>query len=72
VEEIAMKKPRIVANLLTVDDICTEAFEARAQLLESRGMGTSRKKEDREFNTADQGNDKDRGDRGYRGKQTLD
>jgi hypothetical protein len=51
-EEIAMKKPKAVAGLLAVADICIEAFEARAQLLESRGKGPSRKKDDREVNTA--------------------
>jgi hypothetical protein len=35
-------------------------------------MGTSRKKEDREVNTADRGDHKDRGDRGYRGKQSSE
>jgi hypothetical protein len=29
VEEIAMKKPKMVADLLAVADICIEAFEAR-------------------------------------------
>jgi hypothetical protein len=53
VEEIAMKKPKTVADLLPVADICIEASEARARLLESRGKGTSRKKNDREVNTAD-------------------
>jgi hypothetical protein len=72
VEEIAMKKPKMVADLLTVTNVCIEASEARARLLESQGKGTSRKKEDREFNTADRGNHKDRGDHGYRGKQTSD
>jgi hypothetical protein len=28
IEEIAMKKPKIVANLLTVTDICIKASEA--------------------------------------------
>jgi hypothetical protein len=51
-EEIAMKKPKAVADLLAVADICIEAFEAQAQLLESRGKGPSRKKDDREVNTA--------------------
>jgi hypothetical protein len=46
VEEIAMKKPKTVADLLTVTDVCTEASEARAQLLESCGKGSSRKKQD--------------------------
>jgi hypothetical protein len=36
-EEIAVKKPKTVANLLTVADVCIEASEARARLLESRG-----------------------------------
>jgi hypothetical protein len=30
VEEIAMKKPKMVADLLTVADICIEASKARA------------------------------------------
>jgi hypothetical protein len=46
VEEIAMKKPKTVADLLAVADICIETFEAQAQLLESYGKGSSRKKED--------------------------
>jgi hypothetical protein len=41
VEEITMKKPKMVAGLLTVVDVCTEDSEAHARLLESRGMGTS-------------------------------
>jgi hypothetical protein len=32
IEEITMKKPRMVANLLVVADVCIEAFEARALL----------------------------------------
>jgi hypothetical protein len=55
VEEIAMKKPKMVVDLLAVPNVCIEAYEARARLLETRGKGTSRKKEDREFNTADRG-----------------
>jgi hypothetical protein len=39
VEEIAMKKLKTVADLLTVADVCIEASEARAQLLESRARG---------------------------------
>jgi hypothetical protein len=35
VEEIAMKKPKIVVDLLAITDVCIEASEARAQLLES-------------------------------------
>jgi hypothetical protein len=30
VEEMSMKKPKTVADLLTVADVCIEAFEARA------------------------------------------
>jgi hypothetical protein len=59
VEEIAMKKPKTVADLLAVADVCIEASEARAQLLEFWGKGTSRKKDDREVNTANRGNCKD-------------
>jgi hypothetical protein len=39
VEEIAVKKYKMVVDLLTVVDTCVEAFEAWAQLLESRGNG---------------------------------
>jgi hypothetical protein len=53
VEEIAMKKSKTVADLLAVADVCIEASEARSRLLESRGKGTSRKKDGREVNTAD-------------------
>jgi hypothetical protein len=53
VEEIAMKKPKTVADLLMVADICIEASEARARLLESRGKGSSRKRDDREVNTVE-------------------
>jgi hypothetical protein len=57
VEEIAMKKPKMIADLLTIADVCIEAFEARARLLESRNKGPLRKKrhDDREINTADRG-----------------
>jgi hypothetical protein len=41
VKEIAMKKPKTVADLLTVADVCIKASEAQAQLLESRGKGPS-------------------------------
>jgi hypothetical protein len=72
VEEIAMKKPNTVADLLTVTDVCIEASEARAQLLESRGKGTSWKKDDHEVNIADRGDCKDRGDHGYHSKQSSE
>jgi hypothetical protein len=53
VEEIAMKKSKMVVDLLAVADICIEASEARARLLESRVKGPSRKKDDREVNTTE-------------------
>jgi hypothetical protein len=43
-EEIAMKKPKMVVDLLAVTDVCLEASEARARLLESCGKGPSKKK----------------------------
>jgi hypothetical protein len=58
----------MVADLLAIADVCIEASKARAQLLESWGKGTSRKKDDREVNAADQGDRRDRGDRGFRSK----
>jgi hypothetical protein len=45
-EEIAMKKLKMVADLLSIVDVCIEASEARTRLLESHGNGTSKKKED--------------------------
>jgi hypothetical protein len=69
-EEIPMKKPKMMVDLLTVVDTCIEASKARARLLESRGKGPSKKKhDDREVNMTDRG---DRKDRGYHGKQTSD
>jgi hypothetical protein len=59
VEEITMKKPKTVVDLLTVADVCIESSEARARLMESRGKGTSRKKEDHEVITANRGDHKD-------------
>jgi ribonuclease D len=46
VEEIAMKKPKTVVDLLAVADACIEASEAWARLLESRGKGPSRRRDD--------------------------
>jgi hypothetical protein len=43
VEEIAMKKPKTVVDLPAIADVCIEASEARARLLESRGKGTKKK-----------------------------
>jgi hypothetical protein len=48
-----MKKPKTVTDLLAVADICIEASEARARLLESHGKGPLRKRDDREVNTAE-------------------
>jgi hypothetical protein len=70
VEEIAMKKPKTVADLLAVADVCIEASVARARLLESCGKGPARRKDDREVNTAERGDRKDHGDQGFRGKQS--
>jgi hypothetical protein len=60
IEEIAMKKPKIVADLLFVADECIEASEAQARLLDTQNKGSSKKKqqEDYEVNTADHGNRK--------------
>jgi hypothetical protein len=44
VEEIAMK-PKMVVDLLAIVDVCIEASEARAWLLESRNKGPSKKKQ---------------------------
>jgi hypothetical protein len=71
VEEIAMKKPKTVADLLAVADVCIEASEARARLRESRGKGPARRKDDQEVNTAERGDRKDRRDQGFRGKQSV-
>jgi hypothetical protein len=46
VEEIAMKKPKTVVDLLVVVDTCIEASEARAQFLEFRGKWPMKKKQD--------------------------
>jgi hypothetical protein len=46
VEEITMKKPKMVVDFLAVADVCIEASKARARLLESRGKGPSKKKQD--------------------------
>jgi hypothetical protein len=40
----SMKKPKTVANLLTVADVYIEASEAQARLLESHSKGPSKKK----------------------------
>jgi hypothetical protein len=44
VEEIVIKKPKLVANLLAVADICIEASEARARIFESHNKGPSKNK----------------------------
>jgi hypothetical protein len=45
-EEIAMKKPKMVADLLIVVNVCIEASKAWALLLESYVLGASKKKQD--------------------------
>jgi hypothetical protein len=73
VEEITMKKPKTVADLLVVADVCIEAFTAWAQLLESHGKGPSKKKhDDREVNTTDCGGRGDSRDHRYRQQQSSD
>jgi hypothetical protein len=71
-EEIAMKKPKTMADLLSVADVCIEASEAWARLLESCGKGPARRKDDREVNTAEWRDLKDHRDQGFRGKQSSD
>jgi hypothetical protein len=72
VEEIAMTKPKTVANLLAIADVCIEASEAGARLLESHGNGLSKKKQDdREVNTADHGDRWDHGDNESEGEETA-
>jgi hypothetical protein len=39
-----MKEPKMVADLLPIVDICIEASEALARLLDSRNKGPSKKK----------------------------
>jgi hypothetical protein len=68
-EEIVMKKPKTVADLLAVADVCIEASEARAQLMESHGKGLSKRRDDWEVNTVERGDQKDHGGYRYRGKQ---
>jgi predicted nicotinamide N-methyase len=60
IEEIVMKKPKIVANLLVVVDVCFEASEARARLLDTHNKGPSNNKqqEDQEVNAANHENRK--------------
>jgi hypothetical protein len=65
VEEITMKKLKTVVGLFAIANICIEISKARARLLESRGKGSSKKKDDQEINTNGRG---DRKDRGYHGK----
>jgi hypothetical protein len=65
-----MKKPKTVIDLLVVADVCIEAYKARAQLLESRGKGASKKKQDnQEVNTTDRGDRGDHKDHRYRGNR---
>jgi hypothetical protein len=63
VEENVIKKPKTVANLLTIADTCIEASEVRARLLESHGKGTTKKMQDNQkVNMTDRG---DCGDRSF-------
>jgi hypothetical protein len=69
-DEIAMKKPKTVADLLVIADVCIKASDARARLLKSHGKGLSKKKrDDREVNTTDH---EDRKDCRYCGKQSSE
>jgi hypothetical protein len=45
VEEIAMKKPKTMVDLLTVADVCIEASKAQDRHLESHNKGPPRKKQ---------------------------
>jgi hypothetical protein len=65
-----MKKPKTMADLLAVADVCIKASEARARLLESRGKGPAKRKDDWEVNTAERGDRKDHRDQGFRGIQS--
>jgi hypothetical protein len=68
VEEITMKKPKTVDDLLSVVDVCIETSKPRARLLESHGKGPLKKKQDnRIVNTTDRGDHKDHGDHEYCG-----
>jgi hypothetical protein len=52
-----MKKPKMMVGQLAVADVCIQASEARAWILESHNMGPSKKKqqEDREVNIVEHG-----------------
>jgi hypothetical protein len=71
-EEIAMKKPKMVAGLLAIADVCIEASESQARLLESRRKGPSRRRDDQEVNTVERGDQKDCGGYLYHKKQYSD
>jgi hypothetical protein len=45
IEEIAMKKNKMVAGLLAVTDVSIEALESRARLLDSCNKGLPKKKQ---------------------------
>jgi hypothetical protein len=53
-----MKKPRTVADLLTVANVCIKTSKVRARLLDSRNKGHAKKKQqkDRVVNAADRRN----------------
>jgi hypothetical protein len=74
VKEITMKKPKMVVDLLSVADICIEACEARARLLESRNKGPPRKKQrdDQEVNTVECRDHENRRNHGNRQQQPIE
>jgi hypothetical protein len=49
VQEIAMKKPKTVTDLLTVIDICIEASEVQVWILESRNKGPLKKQQQEDW-----------------------
>jgi hypothetical protein len=65
VEEITMKKPKIMVDQLVVVDECFDASEACTWLLDSWGKGSKKKQEDREVNTTGR-NDHDQSDLKFR------
>jgi hypothetical protein len=73
VEEIAMKKPKTMTDLLAVDDVFIAASKVRARCLESRGKRPSKKKhDDQEINTTDRGDRRDHRDHRYHSKQSSE
>jgi hypothetical protein len=48
-DEITMKKPKTVAVLLVVTDVCIEASKAQARLLDSRNKGLPKKNQQKDL-----------------------